>query len=339
MPNILSQDEIDSLLGAMERGEIDESAVKEQVGSLSIADYNFRRPNLITKEQLRNFNTVHETLAKEMESALALMLRNSTEFSLVSTEQQQYGEFIGSLSNVSHSVVFTADPLPGMAIVEVNLALVFGVVDMLLGGQGNVETEIRIPTDIEVAIIHPFIEKLLEKLAFCWNSFIDVDLKVKRTESNPEYIQAAPVDAPVVVLAFDAKIGNANGIINICYPLPMIQAANDELDSGSGQMDSYYGKKDDDGSRSSLIRNVLDIPMPISVELGTASVRGSQLSHLQPGDVIVLDQLLNSPLTMYVSGRPVFNVYPGKGKEGLVVRVGNHVSQEVDRGPEVNVSI
>ena len=339
MPNILSQDEIDSLLGAMERGEIDEHAAAEQNDSLSISDYNFRRPNLITKEQLRNFNTVHESFAKEMESALSLMLRNSTEFNLVSTEQQQYGEFIGSLSNVSHSVVFTADPLPGMAIVEVNLALVFGVVDMLLGGQGNVETEIRIPTDIEVAIIHPFIEKLLEKLSFCWNSFIEVDLKVKRTESNPEYIQAAPADAPVVVLAFDAKVGNANGIINICYPLPMIQAVNDELDSGSGQMDSYYGKKDHDGSRASLIRNVLDIPMPISVELGSTNIRGSQLTTLKPGDVIVLDQLLNEPLTMSVSGTPVFNVYPGRGKDGIVVRVGNHVSPDVDRGPSVNVSL
>jgi len=240
---------------------------------------------------------------------------------------------------VSHSVVFTADPLPGLAIVEVNLALVFGIVDMLLGGQGNVETEIRIPTDIEVAIIHPFIEKLLEKLAFSWNSFIDVDLKVKRTESNPEYIQAAPVDAPVVVLAFDAKIGNANGIINICYPLPMIQSANEQLDSGTGQMDSYYGKKDDDGSRANLIQNVLNIPLPFSVELGTAQIRGSELAQLQPGDVIVLDQQLHDALTLYVSGRPVFDAYPGRGKDNLVVKVGNHSRPDGEQNSQINLIV
>jgi flagellar motor switch protein FliM len=226
-----------------------------------------------------------------------------------------------------------------MAILDINLALVFGVIDMLLGGQGNVETEIRVPTDIEVAIIHPFIEKLLEKLTFCWNSFIQVDLKVKRTESNPEYIQAAPVDAPVIVLAFDAKIGNANGIINICYPLPMIQAANDQLDSAAGQMDSYYGKKTDDSSRANLIKNVLNIPMPITVELGGSKVRGSELSSLQPGDVVVFDKKITDPLTMFISGLPVFDVYPGKGKESLVVKVVDHVHSDGDSGEEVNISI
>ncbi len=327
MPNILNQDEIDSLLGAMERGEIDQFE-EEDKGTHRINDYNFRRPNLITKDQLRNFQTIHETFAKDMVSTLALFLRTGVEFNLVSTEQQQYSEFTNSLSNITLCVVFSAEPLPGVAVIEINLSLVFGVVDMLLGGQGDIETEIRVPTEIEVSIMNPFVERILERLQVCWNSLMEVTLKRERSESDPEYIQAAPSDAPVVVLAFDTKIGFANGIINICYPLPMIQQVNEYLDDISGEMDSYYGKKADQNTRQKVMDSLLKVPMPISVNLGSAKLKGRDLMNLKPGDIIVLDKKISEPVSVLISGSPMFNGRPGKIKDHLFVKVNERINVE-----------
>jgi len=331
MPNILNQDEIDSLLGAMERGEIDQFA-EEKKEERFIADYNFRRPNLITKDQLRNFQTIHETFAKEMVSNLALYLRTGVEFNLVSTEQQQYGEFISSLSNITLCVVFSAEPLPGVAVIEVNLSLVFGVVDMLLGGQGDIETEIRVPTEIEVAIMDPFIERILEKLQACWTSLMNVKLKKERHESDPEYIQAAPPDAPVVVLAFDSKIGFANGIVNICYPLPMIQEVNEHLDHVSDDRDNYYGRKADKNTRKQVLESLMNVPMPMSVALGDARIRGRDLMDLKPGDIIMLDKSISEPVNVSISGRPMFLARPGKLKDQVAVKICDRVHGGPDDG-------
>jgi len=335
MPNILNQDEIDSLLGAMERGEIDKLETQDGKG-LRIAEYNFRRPNLITKDQLRNFQAIHENFAREMASSLALFLRSQVEFNLVSTEQQLYSEFIASLSNISHCVVFSAEPLPGAAIVEINLSLVFGFVDMLLGGKGDVETEIRVPTEIEIAILNPIVDRIIERLESSWKSLMDVTLKKERVESAPEYVQAAPTDAPVVVLAFDAKIGLANGIINICYPLPMIQQVNEYLSEAAGKMDSYYGKKADGETRSQVMDALFKVPIPLSVNLGTARVRGRDLMSLRPGDVLMLDCAVSDPTVLSISGRPVFYGRPGRIKDKLYVRLGERLCDSDGDKPKLN---
>lgn len=336
MPNILNQDEIDSLLGAMERGEIDKLEAKES-RTLKIAEYNFRRPNLITKDQLRNFQSIHENFAREMASSIALFLRSQVEFNLVSTEQQLYSEFISSLANISHCVVFSAEPLPGAAVIEVNLSLVFGIVDMLLGGKGDVETEIRVPTEIEIAILNPFVDRIIEKLEVSWKTLMDVTLKKERVESAPEYVQAAPSDAPVVVLAFDAKIGLANGIINICYPLPMIQQVNDYLSEAAGKMDSYYGKKADGETRKQVMDALLKVPIPVSVELGSARIRGRDLLGLRPGDVITLDSEVVDPVKLSISGHPFFYGRPGRIKDRLYVRLGERLGDEEIEKPKLKL--
>ncbi len=327
MPNILNQDEIDSLMGAMEDGKLDEFA-EEANSNSKINDYNFMKPNLITKDQLQSFENVHESFSKELSAAIALMLRTNSDVSLVSTEQQQYSEFIGSLAQFSHLVTFKTGEFPGEALFEMNLSLVFGIIDMLLGGEGNVETEIRVPTDIEVSILAPFIEKMLEKLEFCWNTLLDVQLVKLREESNPEYLQAAPNDAPVVVLAFDVKIGNANGIINICYPMPLIQSVNEYLDGVSGQKDTYYGEKANDVTRRRVLNAILDVPIPFSVDLGKTSIAGSDLMRLAPGDVLKFDNKIEELLTLSLAGKPLYKVRPGKIKKEIFIRLNKEITKE-----------
>ncbi len=337
MPNILNQDEIDSLMGAMENGELDELENEENSSSLKMKEYNFRRPNLITKDQLRNFETIHETFSKEMTSALALMMRTNTNFNLVSTEQQQYGEFIESLPKVSHILKFSTEELPGVALIEMNLSLAFGIIDILLGGEGEVATEIRVPTDIEISIMAPFMEKLLERLQFCWTSLMEIKIKQEGVESDPGYVQAAPTDAPVVILSFDVKLGNANGIINICYPMPMIQSVNEYLDGVSGQMDSYYGKKADNETRAQVFSTMLDFPMPVKVKLGDARLKGRELMELEKGDILILDKKTNELLDMTISGKQLYKIKPGKIKKDICVRIIKQIQAEPEN--ELNVSL
>jgi flagellar motor switch protein FliM len=209
---------------------------------------------------------------------------------------------------------------------------------MLLGGQGDIETEIRVPTEIEVSIMNPFVERIIEKLQACWCTLMDVKLKKERNESDPEYIQAAPADAPVVVLAFDTKIGFANGIINICYPLPMIQAVNEYLDDVSGEMDSYYGRKSDQNTRRRVMDSLLKVPMPVSVSLGEAKIKGRELMSLQPGDIISLDKSVSDPLAVSIAGRPMFLGRPGRIKDRLYVKVNSRLNPDDDETPAIELT-
>ncbi len=328
MANILNQNEIDSLIGAIDSGDFEEGS-EEAKGKQEIVQYNFKRPNLLTKEQLRNFEGIHENLAKELSAAMALMLRNNSEFSLVSTEQQQYNEFIGSLATETHVISFSIGDLPGIALIEVNLSLVFGIIDILLGGEGTVETEIRIPTDIETAVLEPFTNKIVKELDIAWNTLLEnITIKKENVFANPEYVQAAPADAPVVVLAFDVKIGPVSGIINICYPMPMIQAVNEYLAGIAGQMDSYYGKKADEESKDQALNALLNVPLPFKVSLGSTTIHGQDLLNLDIGDVLVLDKKIIEMLTMSILDKPIYTGRPGRIKDSLVLKLNKPITKD-----------
>ena len=342
--NILNQDEINSLLGALERGKLDDVQEQQQPTQavqreeLTVAEYNFRRPNLITKDQLRSFQDIHEAFAREIGASLSLFLRTGVEFELVSTEQQQYGEFIKGLPQITHSVIFTADPLPGVSVFEVNLSLIFGVLDMLLGGQGDIKSKIRIPTDIEIAIITPFIERIIDTLQTSWRSMIkEVSLNQVGTESDPEYIQAAPIDAPVVVLSFEVKIGFANGTVNICYPLPTIQAVNEYLENAAGQMDSYYGRKSDPANRQNLLQSLMEVQLPVIASLGGATIRGSDLIRLKRGDVIVLNSNVGDVLPLTIAGREMFYGRPGCIKKNVFVKICER-AEKAEAAPDLKIA-
>lgn len=341
--SILNQDEINSLLGALDRGSSkpEESEIPlpqaTPKSDTVVSEYNFRRPNLITKDQLRSFQDIHEAFAREVNSGLSLFLRTGVEFELVSTEQQQYGEFVKSLPHITHSLIFTADPLPGVSVFEINLSLIFGVLDMLLGGQGDIKSKIRIPTDIEISIITPFIERLVDTLQASWRTLIkEVNLNLVSTESDPEYIQAAPNDAPVVVLTFDAKIGFANGAVNICYPLPTVQAVNEYLENAAGQMDSYYGRKSDPANRQNLMNSLLNVQLPVTTTLGTATIRGSDLICLKQGDIIVLNTNVGDILPVNIAGKEMYRGRPGKIKQNIYIKICERI-KKAEEGPKFNI--
>ena len=74
MADILSQDEVDMLLSAVSDGEIEaavEAAASEAAGPVITATYDFRRPERVSKEQLRGLQGLFEAFARELSQKLS----------------------------------------------------------------------------------------------------------------------------------------------------------------------------------------------------------------------------------------------------------------------------
>ena len=96
MSKILSQEEIDALLASAAAGRTSESTAGTQT-STGVATYNFRRPDRISKEQLRSLHFLHDRFALNVSTSLSAFLRTMTEITIVSVEQYAYSEFLMSL--------------------------------------------------------------------------------------------------------------------------------------------------------------------------------------------------------------------------------------------------
>ena len=321
MANILSQDEIDALLGAMERGElVDEDEESSEGKSSKVEAYNFRRPNLISREKLRGFNSMHDQFLRQFQQNLSLLMRTNVEVNIVSIDQIIYQEFISSLDEVTHMMLFGLDPLPGSAVLEIKLSLVYGLIDLLLGGQGDVETEVRDMTEIERAIIEPFMILLQDQIETVWNEVYEITFRKLRNETDPEMVQSAPAEAPMVIVTLAIKVGNASGVINVGYPLPMVQSLLSSMDSKDWENDNYYGKVAPKNYRMDILSVISDMPIPMKVNLGEIDMMGEDLYELEQGDILVLNKKVSENLVLEVGGEPFSKVVPGKVGKSLAVK-------------------
>jgi flagellar motor switch protein FliM len=320
MANILSQDEIDDLLGAMERGELTEDE-GDKKNRQKIESFNFRRPTLIAGDKLRGFNAMHDQLVRKVQGSLTLLMRSNLDVNIASTDQIIFQEFVKSMDSVTLVRMFTMDPLPGSAIMELKLPLAYGVVDMLLGGQGGVETEVRRMTEIENAIIEPFLSAFDEQIASVWREVVDVKFKITRSETDPEMMQTAPSEAPMVVVTIVVKVGQANGIVNIAYPLPMVQQLLNKLDSKNWESDNYYGKLEEKNYRLDLMTAVSQIDVPVYVDLGKVHVTSDEFEALEPGDLVILDTKFNDLLELTVGNMKFAKGRPGRIGKTLGLKI------------------
>ena len=150
MSDILSQEEVDALLSAVSAGVSEsESTSTPDVSTpvfggfssddseKSLSLYDFRRPDRVSKDQMRTLQNLHEGFARQFSTTLTNFLRTFVEIELVSVDQLTYSEFVMSISNPSCIYVFKMEPLEGNAILEINPSLVFFIIDRLFGGQGR----------------------------------------------------------------------------------------------------------------------------------------------------------------------------------------------------------
>ena len=117
-------------------------------GLLSYEHYDFRRPDKLSKEHLRSLQLLHETFGNYFASSLAGYLRSQVQIEVVSVEQLPYDEYMKSIS-ASLLNILNVTPLSGQAIFEVDLGILFSMLDRLLGGTGASGKIVRDLTDIE----------------------------------------------------------------------------------------------------------------------------------------------------------------------------------------------
>ncbi len=149
MTEVLSQEEIDQLLTAISSGDIETEEIHQATDQRKIKIYDFKRPDKFSKEQIRTVSIMHETFARLTTTAFRRSCAAWFRCHVASVDQLTYEEFIRSIPNPTTLAVINMDPLKGSAILEIDPAITFSIIDRLFGGQGEGTKVSRDLTDIE----------------------------------------------------------------------------------------------------------------------------------------------------------------------------------------------
>jgi flagellar motor switch protein FliM len=327
--SMLSQEEIDALVNQLAAPE-----TAEPVGfaDRKIKSFDFRFNKRLDKfgtNQLQTLRTLHDNFTRLLNNSLSVYLRTRVEATIVSIEQISYGDFISSIGIPSILSIYSMDPLPGSGMVQVDLNLVFSIIDRLLGGPGWFPQNLRDLTDIERTLMQRFMARMLNSYRESWNYLLTLSLKIEALDSNPQFIpRIIPLDQIVAFISCELKIGEMSGVMNFCLPYLVLQSIGPQLQDFQWSPTVVAGRGTTDEDIAQLARNVERASIDLRVELGKTVVSLRDLIALQPGDLVLFDKPVSEPLVATVNEREKFKVFPGVNRDKLAVRVAQIVENE-----------
>lgn len=325
MGEVLSQDEIDNLLKALSTGELDADEMKN-TDERQVKDYDFARPAKFSKEHLRTLEIIFEHFGRLLATNLPTYLRKSVSVDVVNSEVVIYSEFSNALSNPVLLGVVGMDPLMGNVIMEMASNLGFAIVDRLLGGVGNSLEKERDFSEIELSILERVFTICVNLLHEPWENVVEITPRLNRIETNSQFAQIISPSETIAIVTINLKIGDVEGLMNICLPYTTLEPVMDKLNT------KYWFstmKEKDSNSYEAAIENIIDNALiPMKAVLGTSKINVQDFVNLQLGDVIRLDRKVDDELEVYVGNIKKFKALPGYSDNKYAVRVTEILREE-----------
>ncbi len=319
MADTLSQEEIDSLLRAVTKGEVSVEEIKKEEEKAKVKSYDFRRPMKFSKDHTRTFQMIHENFARSLSTYLSGRLRFFVDVSLGPIEQITYGEFLKSVSNPTYMAIFTGSSLNGSAILEINQTIIFGMIDRILGGAGMSMTKSRSLTEIETNIVRRETMRFLTLLRDAWMNVMDFIPEIENIESNPQFVQIAPINDMTLLITMEIMIGTIEGFMNICIPTSVVEPFTEKITNQFWFSSSE--KKEKEELTPKIARNLQSTPITLQAVLGKTRLSVGELLYLQKGDVLRLDQYHDQEITIAIGDSPKFKGVPGNHRGKKAVKV------------------
>lgn len=338
MADVLSQSEVESLLAALDPGAGAAAATQRQLapahqtvdfgGQISV--YDFKRPERVSKEQMRTFQALHEGFSREFGAALSGMLRTIVDVKLISVDQLTYSEFVFSLESPTCFNVLRAEPLEGSMILDLNPSIIFPIIDRLLGGgKAPGQNVPRRPlTEIELRLVSRITDLVISGIRTAWSNVVDLKLKVQQVESNPQLVQIVPPNEVIVLISFEITMGEQRGIMNLCIPYNTIEPLSGKLSANTWT--TYTQKQPDRRQVLNLESGIGASNVELVVYLAGTKLTAGEVMNLEVGDVIVTEKEQTDALEVCVEGRPKFEASAGVYKGKKAIRIGQAILRTQD---------
>jgi len=190
---VLNQNEIDSLLGFADgdAGDRDGSGIRAIIDSA-----------LVSYERLPMLEIVFDRLVRMMTTSLRNFTSDNVEVSIDHITSIRFGDYLNSIPLPAMLSVFKAEEWDNYGLLTVDSALIYSIVDVLLGGRRGtaaMRIEGRPYTTIERNLVERMVMVVLQDLSVAFEPLSPVVFRFERLETNPRFATIArPANAAVL---------------------------------------------------------------------------------------------------------------------------------------------
>lgn len=282
-----------------------------------IVPYNFRRPDRLSKEEIRSLYLLHDLFAHALSSSLPLFMRAVSEVNLISVDQQSYGDYQKGLADPTCIFTVSAKSLHGVFAVEFGSSIAFPVIDRMLGGEGLGISSPRAATELELKVLEGFLASINESYCEAWATHVDLETEIIGRETRPQLLNIIPPNGIVVTIVYQVQIGDAKGLMSICLPVEMLEPVIKKA-----TMSAYSsGIPTSPEATNALLRKVSTVNFAVTSDLEKVAASVSDLMGLAVGDVLRTSHSVDRPINIAIADLTKFAGRLGSHEGKLVVQI------------------
>ena len=325
MSDILSQSEIDNLLKQLSDGDLDVDQIQGE-DEKQVKNYDFSRPTKFSKEHLRTLEIIFEHYSRLISTNLPVYLRKNVQVSVASSETVTFSEFSNALSNPSVLGIVNFAPLNGNIIIEISTNICYAMLDRMLGGSGQPLEKSRDFSDIELTILQKVLVMFTQQLREPWKNVVEISPVLSRLETNPQFAQVIAPSDMIAIVTLNMKIGDVEGMINVCLPFFTLEDVMDKLNTK--YWFSTMQENHDEHYEEYIESMIRRVDIPIKAVLGKSTISVNDFLNLQVGDCIRLDSRVDTDMNVYVGNIKKFTALPGTDRDSYAVQITSVIREE-----------
>ena len=318
---VLNQQEIDSLLGF---GGGD--AGGDKTGMERII-----QSGLVSYERLPMLEIVFDRLVRLLSTTLRNFTSDNVEVSLDGMSSLRFGDYLDSIPLPAMLAVFKADAWDNHGLLVVDSALIYSVVDVLLGGRRGtaaMRIEGRPYTTIERTLVERLVVVVLADLSAAFAPIANVTFRFERLETNPRFAAVSRLSNAAVLSRLRVDMEDRGGKIELLMPYATLEPVRDLL------LQQFMGEKFGRDSiwENHLAEELRSTEVALDIVLDQQTMPLSDVLNLKVGDRMLLAAVPGAPVRLHCGEIALFEGELGRRDARIAVKIGRELPRRKD-GP------
>lgn len=317
---ILNQEEIDSLLGFDDDG----SGVEEMSGVMALIN-----SAMVNYERLPMLDIVFDRLVRLMSTSLRNLTSDNVEVSLDQVSTVRFGDYMNSIPLPAMLSVFKAEEWDNNGLLVVDSALIYSVVDVLLGGRKGtpaIRVEGRPYTTIETKLVERMVQVALGDLSTAFDPLSPVSFLLDRMETNPRFATITQSGNACVLARLRVDMGDRGGRVEILIPYATLEPIRELL------LQMFMGEKFGRDSiwENHLTQELYKTDVQLQAILGEVTVSLDDLLNWKVGTQVLFNTRIEDELELRCGHFPMFRGPVGQKQGSISVRIESYIPPEKD---------
>jgi len=317
---VLDQNEIDSLLGVEGDGadDGDQSGIQAILNSA-----------LVSYERLPMLEVVFDRLVRMMSTSLRNFTSDNVEVSLDNISSARFGDYLNSIRLPAMLAVFKAEEWDNFGLMTVDSALIYSIVDVLLGGRRGtaaMRIEGRPYTTIERNLVERMVHVVLGDLSAAFDPLSPTTFRFERLETNPRFAAIARGANATVVVTLRVDMEDRGGRIELLIPYATLEPVRELL------LQMFMGEKFGRDSiwEGHLTAELWQTDVAIEAVLDQVELSLREVLNWTEGSRLELNATPTSKVGMRCGEVSMLTGFMGRKGGNIAVRVADKVARETN---------